>query len=118
MVLWIPGRGPRSGGRYLGACGQRVLNFRLENRLLDSDGNQVESWIMQLTDALKNKIDNMDYESMLSLWRFAWAGEEMFQDKSGEYFAEVLRKKRDFLSREEQVEISKRVGWIGTGGVK
>ena len=49
---------------------------------------------MKLTPELKKQIDEMSYFSMLQKWRFAPIGEPIFQDESGEYFAEVMKRKK------------------------
>lgn len=61
----------------------------------------------------KERIDNMDYESMLRLWRNSPVGEPLFQGETGEYFTEVMRKKRDEVGNEEAVRASKNIGWEG-----
>lgn len=59
----------------------------------------------------KQQIDDMDYETMLSKWRFAKVGDPMFQGERGKYFQEVMFKKRDALPVGKHTEISKVVGW-------
>lgn len=66
---------------------------------------------MKLTEELKAKIDNMEYRQMLSLWRFAPVGDQMFTDESGEYFADIMSKKRNSLEPGEHAQISKDIGW-------
>jgi hypothetical protein len=65
---------------------------------------------MELTDELKANIDKMSYCHMLSRWRFAPAGDEMFQGPSGEYFSRVMRRKRDD-DPGAAVAASKALGW-------
>lgn len=60
---------------------------------------------------LKEKIDSMDYKAMLRAWRFAPPGEPMFQGETGEYFVEVMGRRRQEIGDEEAVRISKRIGW-------
>ena len=64
-----------------------------------------------MTQDQKETIDEMDYESMLRKWRFSPSGYYLFQGEVGDYYAKVMQEKRDKLSPEHQVEISKRVGW-------
>ncbi len=64
-----------------------------------------------IDESTKQRIDAMDYESMLSLWRNAPSGHPMFQGEVGEYYAEVMKKKRSELSDAEHVKTSKRIGW-------
>jgi hypothetical protein len=66
---------------------------------------------MKLTEEVKSNIDKMTYQQMLSQWRFAPSGTPMFQDESGKYFAEVMSKKKNELTHEEQVTTSKSLGW-------
>lgn len=63
-----------------------------------------------IKDSIKNQIDNMDYESMLRLWRNAPSGYYMFQGDTGDYFSDTMAKKRDDLPNGEAVSISKNVG--------
>lgn len=62
---------------------------------------------------LKAKIDSMDYESMLHLWRFAKVGHPMFQGEAGDYFSKRMKGLRDGKSDADRVATSKRVGWGG-----
>ena len=64
-----------------------------------------------IPEKLKKEIDEMTFESMMWLWRFSPAGYEMFQGESGKYFAEVMKEKREKITDEEYVKISKRIGW-------
>ena len=62
---------------------------------------------------LKDKewIDDAPYIALLRKWRHARAGDPMFRDELGDYYAEVMVQKRNELSRDQQVAISKAVGW-------
>ena len=64
-----------------------------------------------MTDKQKQQIDDMDYESLLRLWRFSASGAPIFQGKAGYYFAKVMREKREELQDEEAIKISKSLGW-------
>ena len=64
-----------------------------------------------LTEKQKTKIDNMSYHAMLDLYRFAPAGDKMFQGESGDYFINNMNEKKNLLSHNETVSISKAVGW-------
>ena len=66
---------------------------------------------MKLTEELKKKIDNMDYESMLTKWRYASLVDVMFTNPSGEYFSNRMFELRDKLPRGEHTRISKKIGW-------
>ena len=64
-----------------------------------------------MKEETKKQIDEMNYESMLSLWRFARAGHPMFQGETGDYYAKVMREKAAKLTNSERTAISKSVGW-------
>jgi len=68
---------------------------------------------MDLTENLKNTIDGMDYTSMLKKWRNSPVGSPMFQGESGDYFAEVMKKKREEVGNAEHIKASKNIGWEG-----
>lgn len=55
---------------------------------------------------LKAEIDAMSQEELCKKWRFAPAGDPMFKDEAGKYFADRLEEKGGFSP-----EISKRLGW-------
>ena len=65
----------------------------------------------KMNEETKKSIDSMDYEGMLSLWRFAKVGHPMFQGEIGKYFNKVMNEKRDALSDDERVQASKNIGW-------
>ncbi|MCK9279131.1 MAG: hypothetical protein M0P71_00685 [Melioribacteraceae bacterium] len=65
----------------------------------------------ELTGKLKEQIDNMGYENMLSLWRFAPAGHPMFQGDVGEYYSKVMAEKRIKVGNDAHVAASKSIGW-------
>lgn len=64
-----------------------------------------------MTELEKKTIDDMDYESMFSQWRFAPSGSPIFQGERGEYFSKVMGEKRDKLPEGEHSRISKSIGW-------
>lgn len=64
-----------------------------------------------MTSAQKEFIDNLDYESMLYLWRMAPVGHLLLQGDTGEYFSKVLKMKRKNISDAEHTITSKRIGW-------
>ena len=66
-----------------------------------------------MTEETKKRIDNMDYESMLSLWRNAPVGHPMFQGETGRYYSKVMAKKRDEVGNYAHVAASKSIGWNG-----
>lgn len=64
-----------------------------------------------MEEKIKKQIDEMDYESMLSLWRFARIGHPMLSGETGDYYAKVMREKAAKLTDSEKITISKLVGW-------
>lgn len=56
-------------------------------------------------------IDNASYEELLRKWRYAPAGDPMFQGETGQYYSEVMAKKRDEVGNAEHVRASKSIGW-------
>jgi hypothetical protein len=54
-------------------------------------------------------IDNASYEELLTKYRFAPLGDPLFIGAMGEYFFEVMERKKP--SPEEHTLISKRIGW-------
>jgi hypothetical protein len=58
-----------------------------------------------------NKIDSMDYQSMLELWRFAEIGHPYFTGEIGDYFAQSMSRKKSELDSGECSAISKAIGW-------
>ena len=59
---------------------------------------------------MKEWIDNSSFEQLLRRWRFAPAGEPIFQDEIGEYYIKVMGEKRA-QDPEEAILASKRIGW-------
>ena len=64
-----------------------------------------------MKEEIKNQIDNMDFESMVLLWRYAPVGHPMFQGEVGVYYVKVMREKGAKISESEKVAASKSVGW-------
>jgi len=62
---------------------------------------------MKLTPENKQLIDNLSYEELLQHWRFAPAGDLMFQDETGVYWG----KRMDELRGTDHAIISKKIGW-------
>lgn len=63
-----------------------------------------------LTPEAKAWIDNASYMQLLSRWRFAPAGDPIFQGDSGDYYATVMAEKHD-ADPDEAVRASKAIGW-------
>ena len=59
-----------------------------------------------IDEKTKEQIDRMSQEELCRKWRFAKAGDPMFQGETGEYFGDKLTEKGGFTP-----EISKRIGW-------
>lgn len=60
----------------------------------------------------KAQIDTMSYKEMLRIWRFAPAGSShLLQGDTGEYFKNEMFRKKDELPHDQQVAISKELGW-------
>ena len=53
----------------------------------------------------------MSYEQLLSQWRNAPIGSQMFQGESGAYFAERMKVKRNEEGDDAAVAASKSIGW-------
>jgi hypothetical protein len=64
-----------------------------------------------LDPVLKEWIDNASYEQLFYKWRFAPIGDPLFQGETGDYFTHQLTLKREPLTLEERVAISKRLSW-------
>lgn len=63
----------------------------------------------KLTDNLKREIDNLPYEEMFRLRRFAPVGHPYFIGDTGMYFLESMNRKDPGSA--ERVRISKKIGW-------
>ncbi len=67
----------------------------------------------EMDPEMKARIDRMDYEAMLRLWRNAAAGHPMFQGKAGQYFEQQMAEKRAEVGNAAHVTASKNIGWSG-----
>jgi len=66
----------------------------------------------ELTPETKQTIDAMTYEEMLRIWRFGpTCNINLLQGETGEYFKNEMFRKKDKLTHEQQVAISKQIGW-------
>ena len=61
-----------------------------------------------MDDRQKKQIDEMSYEQLLRLWRFAPVGEPLIQGDTGEYYSSVMGEKKNHV---DHVAASKRIGW-------
>ncbi len=59
---------------------------------------------------MKQWIDDAPYERLLGKWRFASAGDPFFQGEVGQYYSEVMARKRGENSG-RHVAASKHLGW-------
>ena len=67
---------------------------------------------MELSEKNKAYIDGLDYESLLSRWRFAPVGNVWFQGETGKYWGERMGKMRSKPGgNSEHVAASKSIGW-------
>ena len=62
---------------------------------------------MQLTVELQEIIDKLTYKQLLIGWRYANAGNEMFEGDSGEYWYKRMQEIKPL----NHATISKQVGW-------
>lgn len=67
---------------------------------------------MEMTKERKAEIDAMDYEQLLSRWRFAVVGDSWFQGESGKYWGDRMKELRaEPGGQERAVAASKSIGW-------
>lgn len=57
----------------------------------------------------KNRIDGMDYATMLELWRYSPPGDALFQGDTGKYFAQRMAALRALLNEGEHSQVSRMV---------
>jgi hypothetical protein len=62
------------------------------------------------SEEMKKQIDNMTYEKLLSCWRYAPTGSPYFRGEVGEYYKEVMKKKRAGVGILAHIAASKRIG--------
>jgi len=63
----------------------------------------------EMTDDQKEWIDSAPYKTLLCKWRFGLAGDPMFQGEAGQYYKDVMFRKRD-ADPEGAVKASKKIG--------
>ena len=61
---------------------------------------------------MRDWIDNSTYKVLLRKWRFAPFGSEFFSGDVGDYYVEVMEKKKSELP-DNGVAVSKQIGWEG-----
>lgn len=67
------------------------------------------------TEEMKKWIDNASYRQLLSCWRFASVGDPFFVGEIGDYYADVMSRKREKAGVDEHVRVSKSIGWKQEG---
>jgi hypothetical protein len=67
---------------------------------------------MNLTPENKKHIDALDYNSLLSGWRFSPVGSPWFQGETGQYWGERMKELRESPGGNDMhVSASKSLGW-------
>ena len=67
---------------------------------------------MDLTAENKKTIGDMDYEGLLSRWRYAPSGDPWFQGETGKYWGERMKELRSLPGGDlEHTRASKAIGW-------
>jgi len=64
-----------------------------------------------MTAEQKKWIDTATYYQLLERWRMAPIGDQMFQGACGEYYAEVMQRRREEVGNDRHVAASKAIGW-------
>ena len=64
-----------------------------------------------VTPDQKAWIDGAAYESLLSKWRFAPAGDPMFTGETGKYYSETMARRRTEIGPQSHTAASKSIGW-------
>ncbi len=62
-----------------------------------------------MTDEQKRWVDQASYRQLLERWRYAPAGDPMFQGDTGDYYAKVMAEQKSLVGQEEHVSISKAI---------
>jgi len=62
---------------------------------------------------MKDWIDNATYAQLLYKWRLAPVGDPFFQGEVGDYYSEVMARKKREVGDEAHSRASKNVGWDG-----
>lgn len=57
------------------------------------------------------QIDSLSYGSLIKIWRHGSSENPMLQGATGDHFSKVMKEQKDKLTHEDQVAISKLVGW-------
>lgn len=62
-------------------------------------------------EQMRDWIDHANYETLLRKWRLSPAGDPFFQGEIGEYYANVMNKKRNLVGEAAHTAASKKIGW-------
>ena len=62
-------------------------------------------------EQMKQWIDKASYIELLRKYRYAPAGDPFFQGEIGDYYCEVMSKKRKEVGNEEHTRASKAIDW-------
>jgi len=63
-----------------------------------------------MDEEMKKWIDEASYEDLLRRWRFS-EGDPIFQGDTGEYYKEMMGRRRREVGSAAHVAASKRIGW-------
>jgi hypothetical protein len=72
-----------------------------------------EGGVEVIDASTKHWIDHASYEELLERWRNAPVGSPWFRGEVGQYYKEVMGKRREEVGNAEQVRASKSIGWGG-----
>lgn len=64
-----------------------------------------------MTDRQKKWIDKAQYIDLLRRWRFAPAGDPIFQNEAGDYYTLKMKARRREIGGRAHTRISKAIGW-------
>ena len=64
-----------------------------------------------MTEEHKTWIDNASYFELLKRRRFSIDSALILSGESGKYYAKIMQQKKNELTNNEQVRISKLIGW-------
>ena len=60
---------------------------------------------------IKKWIDGASYHELLQKWRYAPSGSPYFQGETGDYYSDVMARKRKEVGNAAHVQASKAIGW-------
>ena len=63
-----------------------------------------------VNEEMKKWIDNASYLDLLGKWRRAPAGDPFFQGETGQYYTQVMARKKEEVGHEAHVRASKTIG--------